>query len=84
MASIEERVIKVTADTVKVDAAKIKADTKFVEDLGLDSMDVVELIIGMEEEFASDEQQIEISDDDAQGFKSIQDVVEYVKAKGVS
>lgn len=84
MATIEERVKKVTAETVKADPSTIKSDTRFVEDLGLDSMDVVELIIGMEEEFASDDATLEISDEEAQKFTSIAEVVSYLKDKGFS
>ena len=84
MATIEERVIEVTAKTVNVDKGEIKAETRFVEDLGLDSMDVVELIINMEEEFGSDDKQVEISDEDAQNFQKVQDVVDYLKGQGIT
>ena len=84
MATVEERVISATAKIVKVDPSTIKSDTKFVDDMGLDSMDIVDLIIEMEGEFGDNEEPIEISDEDAEKFICIKDVVDYLKSKGVS
>jgi len=81
MATVEERVIKVVTATTGRDDAEITAATKFVDDLGLDSMDVVELIISMEEEFS--ESNLEISDDDAQKFATVGDAVNYLKENGI-
>lgn len=85
MASVEDRVIKVVATSTKRDETNINLETRFVEDLDLDSMDVVELIIAMEEEFGSDgDSALEISDEDAQKFNKVGDAVEYLNKNGVA
>ena len=85
MASVEERFIKVVAESTKREPSEINSDTRFIEDLGLDSMDVVELIIAMEEEFGDDgDGGLEISDEDAQKFAKVSDAIDYLKTQGVS
>lgn len=85
MASVEERFIKVVAESTKREPSEINSGTRFIEDLGLDSMDVVELIIAMEEEFGSDgDGNLEISDEDAQKFAKVSDAIEYLKSQGIS
>ncbi len=70
-----EKVKKVVAEQMGVDEASISKDTSFVDDLGADSLDVVELIMALEEEF-----DMEFSDGEAADIKTIGDVVEYIKA----
>ncbi len=70
-----EKVKKVVAEQMGVDEASISKDTSFVDDLGADSLDVVELIMALEEEF-----DMEFSDGEAEDIKTIGDVVEYIKA----
>ena len=70
-----EKVKKVVAEQMGVDEASISKDTSFVDDLGADSLDVVELIMALEEEF-----DMEFNDGDAEKVKTIGDVVEYIKA----
>lgn len=71
---IEARVFAIIADQLGVDLKDIKRDSRFIEDLNADSLDIVELIMAMEEEF-----QTEIPDDDAEKIRSVGDVIDYVK-----
>ncbi len=74
MASIEERIIKIICEQLDVDEKDVTLDSSFVEDLGADSLDQVELIMAMEEQFG-----ISISDEEAQKIVTVRDAVEYVK-----
>lgn len=73
---MEEKVIKLISDATKVDQGKISTDTSFVDDLNLDSLDIVELMMKMEDEFG-----IEIPEEDAEGLKKVSDVVKYLETK---
>lgn len=73
---MEDKVIKLVSDATKVDMVKINAGTSFVEDLNLDSLDIVELMMKMEDEFG-----VEIPEEDAEGLKTVQDVVSYLEKK---
>ncbi|MCP4913466.1 MAG: acyl carrier protein [Oligoflexia bacterium] len=73
---MQEKVVKLISDATKVDVAKIKLETSFVDDLNLDSLDIVELMMKMEDEFG-----IEIPEEDAEGLKKVQDVVSYLENK---
>ncbi|ACN99386.1 MULTISPECIES: acyl carrier protein [Sulfurihydrogenibium] len=74
--SIEQRVKEIIADQLGVEMEKITPDAKFVDDLGADSLDVVELIMAFEEEFG-----VEIPDEDAEKIATVGDVLEYIKSK---
>ncbi|GAB6072704.1 acyl carrier protein [Venenivibrio stagnispumantis] len=74
--SIEQRVKEIIADQLGVDIESIKPESKFVEDLGADSLDVVELIMAFEEEFG-----IEIPDEDAEKISTVGDVLNYISSK---
>jgi len=74
MASIEERVIKIICEQLDVDPKDVTPESSFVDDLGADSLDQVELIMAMEEEFG-----ISISDDEAQKITTVKDAIAYVK-----
>ena len=71
-----ENVRKVIAEQMGVEESSISKDTSFVDDLGADSLDVVELIMALEEEF-----DMEFSDGEAEDIKTVGDVVEYIKAQ---
>ncbi len=71
-----EKVRNVTAEQLGVKADEVKSEARFVEDLGADSLDTVELVMAIEEEFG-----IEIPDDDAEKAKTVGDVVEYINKK---
>lgn len=74
MPSIEERLKEIISDQLKVDIEDIKPESSFVEDLNADSLDIVELIMAIEEEFG-----IEIPDEDASRITTVGDAVEYLK-----
>lgn len=84
MATVLERVREIAADKLSVEADEVKPDSSFTEDLNADSLDVVELIMAIEEEFGSDDTPLEISDEDAENIKTVNDAVEYIKGRGIS
>jgi acyl carrier protein len=83
MATVFERVRDIAADKLSVEPDDIQLESSFTEDLEADSLDVVELIMALEEEFGGDDTPLEISDEDAEGLNTVQDVVEYLGTKGV-
>lgn len=83
MATVFERIRDITADKLSVDADEIKIDSSFTNDLNADSLDVVELIMALEEEFSTDDQALEISDEEAEGLQTVKDVVDYLATKGI-
>jgi acyl carrier protein len=80
--AVFERVRKIIADQLGVDEAEIKPETSFVEDLNADSLDLVELIMSLEEEFSKEGKSIEISDEDAEKIATVQDAVSYIAEHG--
>ena len=83
MATLMERVQEVVAEKLSVDVDEVVADASFTEDLNADSLDLVELIMAFEEEFSTDDGQLEISDEDAEGIQTVQQAVDYLKENGV-
>jgi len=73
---VEEKVKEIIAKQLGVNAAEITPDSSFVEDLGADSLDTVELVMAFEEAF-----NIEIPDEDAEKIQKVRDAVEYIKNK---
>jgi acyl carrier protein len=71
--SVEDRVKAIIVEQLGVDAEEVTPEASFVEDLGADSLDTVELIMAFEEEFG-----VEISDDEAEKIKKVKDAVEYI------
>jgi acyl carrier protein len=72
-ANIEQKVKNIIADQLGVGEDEIKITSSFIEDLGADSLDIVELVMAMEEEF-----EVEIPDEEAENIKTVQDAVNYV------
>ena len=75
-ATIEEKVKKIIVDQLGVEEAEVTAEAKFIDDLGADSLDTVELVMALEEEF-----DIEIPDEDAERIQTIGDATAYLKEK---
>lgn len=78
MASIEEKIKKIICEQLDVSEDDVVPEASFVDDLGADSLDQVELIMAMEEEF-----DISIPDDDAETIATVQDAIDYIKKAGV-
>ena len=83
MATVQERVQTVVADKLSVDPSEVVTEASFTEDLNADSLDLVELIMAFEEEFGTEDQVLEISDDDAESITTVQKAIDYLKSKGV-
>ncbi|MDP1981605.1 MAG: acyl carrier protein [Sulfuritalea sp.] len=75
MENIEQRVKKIVAEQLGVNEADIKNESNFVDDLGADSLDTVELVMAREEEF-----ECEIPDEDAEKITTVQQAIDYVNA----
>jgi acyl carrier protein len=73
--SVEDKVKKIIAEKLGVDLSEVVPEASFVDDLGADSLDLVELIMSMEEAF-----EIEISDEDAENLKTVQDAIDYINS----
>lgn len=82
MPAVFERVKKIIADQLGVEESEITPETSFVDDLNADSLDLVELIMSLEEEFSKDGKAIEISDEDAEKIATVQDAVNFIKDLG--
>ena len=83
MATVYERVKNIVVDKLGVESGDVEESSSFIEDLNADSLDLVEMIMAFEEEFSTDDQPIEISDEDAGSIATLQDAVDYLKQQGV-
>ena len=76
MAAVDEKVKKIIVEQLGVDEEDVTPDASFVDDLGADSLDMVELVMAFEEEFG-----IEIPDEDAEKILTVQNVMDYIKER---
>ncbi len=83
MATTYERVRALIVEQLGVDESQVTPNASFVDDLNADSLDLVELIMSMEEEFSGDGTDIEISDEDAEKIQSVQDALDYLHDLGI-
>ena len=83
MTTVFERVKRIVVNQLGVEESEVKPESSFVDDLNADSLDLVELVMSLEEEFSNEGNQIEIPDEDAEKIKTVQDAVEYIKEHGV-
>lgn len=83
MATIFERVKKITAEQLGVNENEVVTTASFIEDLGADSLDLVELVMSLEEEFSKDGKKLEIPDEDTEKLVTVQDAINYLKDHGI-
>ena len=83
MATVYERSKKIIVEQLGVGGEEVVPTASFVEDLGADSLDLVELIMSLEEEFSNSAQKVEIPDEAAEKLLTVQDAVDYIKGLGV-
>tara|TARA_Y100000741_G_C18150665_1_gene517091 strand:- start:654 stop:887 length:234 start_codon:yes stop_codon:yes gene_type:complete len=76
MSTTEEQVKKIVVDHLGIDESKVMPESKFIDDLGADSLDTVELVMAFEEKFS-----IEIPDDAAETILTVQDAIDYIDGK---
>jgi len=79
VSAIEERVIEIVAEELSVEKDKIRRETTFIQDLGADSLDIVELIMALEEEF-----DISIPDDEAEKITTVGEAIDHIEAASAS
>lgn len=77
VATLNPKIKDIIVEQLGVDPEKVKTEASFIDDLGADSLDIVELVMAMEEEF-----DLEIPDEDAEKLKTVSDVQEYLGKKG--
>lgn len=77
--ALEKKVREIIADRLKLDIEQVQPNSRFIEDLGADSLDIVEMIMQMEEDFG-----ITIPDEDAEKIKTVGDAITYLKSQGVN
>jgi acyl carrier protein len=83
MPTVFDRVKKIVVDQLGVDEEEVIPSASFVDDLGADSLDLVELVMSLEEEFSREGQKVEIPDEDAEKIATVQDAVDYIHDRGI-
>ena len=83
MATTYERVRAMIVEQLGVDESDVTPNASFVDDLNADSLDLVELIMSLEEEFSGEGNDIEISDEDAEKIQTVQDAIDFLHALGI-
>ncbi|MCH9035752.1 MAG: acyl carrier protein [Chloroflexi bacterium] len=78
MATISDRVKKIIVDQLGVEEEEVVLSASFVDDLNADSLDLVELIMALEEEFSDENRKLEIADEDAEKILTVKDAVDYI------
>jgi acyl carrier protein len=77
--SIEERVKKIVVEQLGVEESQVTKEASFVDDLGADSLDTVELVMALEEEFSTDDFKFEIPDEEAEKISTVGQAIEYIE-----
>ncbi|MFQ5925432.1 MAG: acyl carrier protein [Dehalococcoidia bacterium] len=83
MATVFERLRRIIIDQLGVEEEQVVLSASFVDDLNADSLDLVELVMAIEEEFSDDNRRIQISDEDAEKLRTVQDALDYIKELGI-
>ncbi len=84
MASVLERVRKIVVEQLGAEEKEVVPTASFVDDLGADSLDLVELVMSLEEEFSTSGQKVEIPDEDAEKLQTVQTAVDYISDLGIA
>jgi len=82
--AVIDRIQAVVSDKLGVDPSEVVPGASFTDDLNADSLDLVDLIMAIEEEFSTDDVTVEISDEDAEGITTVQAAVDYLTEHGVT
>ncbi len=83
MATVFERVKKIVVEQLGVEDNEVVSSAGFVDDLGADSLDLVELVMSLEEEFSNPSRKVEIPDEDAEKIATVQNAVDYITDLGI-
>lgn len=83
MATVYDRVKRIIVEQLGVDEEEVVPGASFIDDLNADSLDLVELIMSLEEEFSKEGRVVEISDEDAEKIVTVQDAIDYLKDHGI-
>jgi len=83
VATVYERLKDIIVDQLGVEVGEVVPSASFVDDLNADSLDLVELIMSIEEKFSTPDHKLEIPDEDAEKIATVQDVIDYLKDKGI-
>lgn len=83
MATVFERLKRIIVDQLGVEEEQVVLSASFVDDLNADSLDLVELVMAIEEEFSDDNRRIQISDEDAEKMRTVQDTLDYIRELGI-
>lgn len=83
MATVYERLKRIIVEQLGVEEEQVVPTASFVEDLNADSLDLVELIMSIEEEFSDADNKVEIPDEDAEKIITVQDTINYIKDRGI-
>ena len=84
MASVSERLKNIIVETLSVEEDDVIPDASFVDDLGAESLDVVEMIMAIETEFSTDEETLEINDEQAEKIIKVSDALSFLENQGFS
>ena len=83
MAIIFEKLKEIIVEQLGVEESEVTPEVSFTEDLNADSLDLIELITAIEEEFSTPEMRLEIPDEDAENIKTVQDAIDYLRDHGI-
>jgi acyl carrier protein len=83
MPTVFDRIKKIVVEQLGVEESEVVPSAGFVDDLGADSLDLVELIMSLEEEFGSADNKVEIPDEDAEKIVTVQDAIDYIHERGI-